>query len=127
MTSVWIGMGEAAKRLNMTPDGAKKRLRRLQKHHEINFMRKFGGRWEVNGEILKQLMSCPDDFVDQQLDNVRAEIATVNQRITAVRDVGKKFRKKTEKRLDLHENQLRALMKLSEAANDVVKSFKPGV
>lgn len=127
MISQWIQMGEAGKLMNMTPTGAKLRLQRIQEKHQIRFIRKVGGRWEVNVEILNQLNTCKEDYIDDQFRDIQKRLDSVDIRVTALRDVGKEFRKKTEKRLVEHEKRLAALKQLADAANLVVSTFGDSV
>jgi hypothetical protein len=123
MTISWVKMGQAGELLNMTPKGAKLRLHRMQASYEIQFLRKIGDHWEVNVDILKQLLISREDHVDVQFKKVHSKVDALDARVTALRNVGKKFRKNTEKRLDEHEKQLNALKQLAAAANLVVESF----
>jgi hypothetical protein len=121
--SKWLTMGQASKIMGLTPKGARQKLLRIQKDQPVRFMRRFGRNWEVNYELLRQINECPTGYIDNQLFTVREEMIKLDSRVTALRNVNKRFRRSAEKRFSEHDRKLTALKQLAEAANAVVESF----
>lgn len=117
----WIPLPEAARGMKMTRFGAHKYLQRLERSTGIKILRRVGIPWEVSVPALARATSDPDPIVR----DLGERVEVVEGRVEALRNVGVSFRKEVRKKLDRHEQQIKASIALGNAARLAFETLLP--
>jgi hypothetical protein len=125
--STWISVPKLAERAHMTRQGMWKALLELDKRSGGKLMRRKsrtgrGGRFEVCLEVLQGLTEH-DATGGGDLQALRSRVATIDLGLSALRSAHHAHKRRTEKTLFSHGEQLEALKQLAEAAANVSKVF----
>jgi hypothetical protein len=122
-----MSVTRCAKAEGISRQGMLKRLNKLNERANGRLLRRElgtnGGRLEVCIEVLRELRSYDPDQAERELRAVHGRIDEVGEKVTALRDAHHSFRRRAEKRMATHDEQLAALKQLSEAAAKVSQAF----
>lgn len=113
MTSGWIPLSEAAKRIGFaSPKWALRRLARLERLSKERVLRRVGGRWEVSLAALERANSEADPRLEDLVERQRV----AEERIDSLRTVGAKFRRETREKFEKHADAIKKVSQANKAA-----------
>lgn len=111
----WIRVSTAADGMGMTPQGALKRLKRLNGVADGRLLRREdeGSPWLVSVDVLIE-MSRSQVTQDETIEKLKARISDVEVKLLGLRNSHNAHRRRTTKRLDTHERALKVIRRTNK-------------